>query len=135
MYSVKSALYEKKHKLKSNFAKKLIIWIKINSMIPAKEIVFWCLGLFFVIFLLLLLLIKFWVGRCNEYDQNGINEDELGGTEFIKEQLSGEQNHSNLQKLVIFNEKRTMRDFQHQVSFQYNEDELETTSHIITTHI
>ena len=47
-------------------------------------------------------------------------------TEFNKEQFSDRMNHSIKQKLVILNENETMRDFQQQVSLQWNEDELKT---------
>lgn len=59
-------------------------------MIIGNEIVFWILVIFIAFILILMLLIKFWVGRCNEFDQNGLFENDVEDTNYNKDRFGKE---------------------------------------------
>ena len=88
-------------------------------MLVAKGIEFWCLAIFVAFALILILLLKFWVGRCNKYDQNGMFETELG-TMDLKEEKPKEEflPYKNEGSMDV---NKGMQDFQQQISLQWTD--------------
>ena len=90
-------------------------------MIIGNEVVFWSLGIFIAFILILMLLIKFWVGRCNEFDQNGLFENDVEDTNYNKDGFGKEITQSTIyfkEEKIISSSKEKMRNFQQQISLQ-----------------
>ena len=101
-------------------------------MLDSKEAVVWCLAFFFTFVVVLMLLIKFWVGSFNKYDQNGMLEDGLDGIDSNDEKASENQIKPDKKGRVESNKNvRRIQDFQQQISLQWSEGGLAPDSYIM----
>ena len=86
-------------------------------MTVGNEVVLWSLGIFMAFILILMLLIKFWVGRFNEFDQNGIFDEDLEDANLNTKPLGIETKKTTLyfqNEKVVSSSKSKMRDFKNQ---------------------
>ena len=91
-------------------------------MLDSREAVFWCLAFFFTFVVVLVLLIKFWVGSFNKYDQNGMLEDGLDDLDSNDEEVSEDKIELNRKECAATNNNiRRTRDYQQQISLQCDE--------------
>ena len=87
-------------------------------MTVGNEVVLWSLGIFMAFILILMLLIKFWVGRFNEFDQNGIFDEDLEDANLNTKPLGIETKKTTLyfqNEKVVSSSKSKMRDFKNQI--------------------